>query len=145
MFNANIAKWASREFLVLGERRITYKELQSCVESTAYRMQNQCGIKQGDRVAILGANSPEWVISFFAATHLGAIVAALNGWWTETEIRHALELTDPSLVVGDSRRLARAGSLLDNFQVVDFDQNPLFLKPLKRGQSIRIQMKMTQL
>ncbi|MGB1489779.1 MAG: hypothetical protein ACPG7Y_06470, partial [Acidimicrobiales bacterium] len=30
MFNANIAKWASREFLVLGERRITYKELKSC-------------------------------------------------------------------------------------------------------------------
>ena len=70
---------------------------------------------------------------FFAATHLGAIVAALNGWWTETEIRHALELTDPSLVVGDSRRLARAGSLLDNFQVIDFDQNPLFLKTLKRA------------
>ena len=47
MFNANIAKWASREFLVLGERRITYKELKSCVESTAYRMQNQCGIETG--------------------------------------------------------------------------------------------------
>ena len=82
MFNANIAKWASREFLVLGDRRITYEELKSCVESTAYSMQTQCGIKQGDRVAILGANSPEWVISFFAATHLGAIVSALNGWWT---------------------------------------------------------------
>ena len=133
MFNANITKWASREFLVLGERRITYKELKSCVESTAYRMQNQCGIKQGDRVAILGANSPEWVISFFAATHLGAIVAALNGWWTETEIRHALELTDPSLVVGDSRRLTRAGSLLDNFQVIDFDQNPLFFEASEKG------------
>ena len=46
MFNANIAKWASREFLVLGDRRITYEELKSCVESTAYSMQTQCGIKQ---------------------------------------------------------------------------------------------------
>lgn len=128
MFEANIAKWASREFVVLEQTRITYEEFNSCVESTAFRMQTQCGITKGDRVAILAANSPEWVISFFAATHLGAIVSALNGWWTETEIRHAIELTDPSLIVGDSRRLSRAGSLLKKFQVIDFDQNPLFFQ-----------------
>jgi len=120
MFNANIAKWSSREFLVLEQTRITYEEFRLRVESTAFRMQTQCGINQGDRVAILAANSPEWVISFFAATHLGAIVSALNGWWTETEIRHAIELTDPSLIVGDSRRLARAGLVLGNFEVIDF-------------------------
>ena len=91
MFNANIAKWSSREFLVLEQTRITYEEFRLRVESTAFRMQTQCGINKGDRVAILAANSPEWVISFFAATHLGAIVSALNGWWTETEIRHAIE------------------------------------------------------
>ena len=128
MFNANIAKWSSREFLVLEQTRITYEEFRLRVESTAFRMQTQCGINQGDRVAILAANSPEWVISFFAATHLGAIVSALNGWWTETEIRHAIELTDPSLIVGDSRRLARAGLVLENFEVIDFDQNSLFFE-----------------
>lgn len=128
MFNANIAKWSSREFLVLEQTRITYEEFRLRVESTAFRMQTQCGINKGDRVAILAANSPEWVISFFAATHLGAIVSALNGWWTETEIRHAIELTDPSLIVGDSRRLARAGLVLENFEVIDFDQNSLFFE-----------------
>ena len=77
MFNANIAKWASREFLVLGDRRITYEELKSCVESTAYSMQTQCGIKQGDRVAILGANSPKCVAAKKLITHSGEFAPSI--------------------------------------------------------------------
>jgi len=129
MLKANTAQWLDRECLVLGDNRISYEELQSRVESTAYRFQSTYGINQGDRIAILAANCPEWVISFYAATQIGAIVSALNGWWTETEIRHAIELTDPSVIVGDTRRLARAGSLLKNFPVIDINDSPDFFEP----------------
>jgi len=129
MLKANTSQWSERECLVLGHIRISYRELQDRIESTAYRFQNTYGIKSGDRVAILAANCPEWVISFFAATQIGAIVSALNGWWTETEIGHAIELTDPSVIVGDTRRLARAGFLLKKFPVIDIEENPDFFEP----------------
>jgi len=129
MLKANTSQWAKRECLVLGDNRISYKEMQDRVESTAYRLQSMYGIKKGNRVAILAANCPEWVVSFFAATQIGAIVSALNGWWTETEIGHAIELTDPSVIIGDTRRLARAGSLLNEFPVVDIEDSPDFFEP----------------
>jgi acyl-CoA synthetase (AMP-forming)/AMP-acid ligase II len=59
-------------------------------------------------VAVLAANCPEWAIAFWAVTSLGGVVCAGNGWWTPDEIRHALELTEPKLLIGDARRLERA-------------------------------------
>ena len=52
--------------------------------------------RSGDRAAILAANTPEWIQSFWAITSLGAIAVAMNGWWTEDEIRYGLELTRPA-------------------------------------------------
>ena len=38
--------------------------------------------RKSDRVAIASANRVEYVLSFWAATVLGAVTVALNGWWT---------------------------------------------------------------
>ncbi len=65
------------------------------------------GISPGDRVAILAANRPEWLLTFWATVSLGAVVVACNGWWTRDEIEHALTRTRPSLLVADRRRLDR--------------------------------------
>ena len=129
MLKSNVEKWGERECLILEDTRISYHELLNRIESTSHRFQNTYGIKKGDRVAILAANCPEWVISFFAATQIGAIVSALNGWWTETEITHAIELSDPSLIVGDTRRLERAGPILQRFPIVDINKSPEFFEP----------------
>ena len=56
---------------------------------------------------LLAANSPEWVVSLWAGLRLGAVMAPGNGWWSESEVEHALELTRPSLVIGDPKRLAK--------------------------------------
>ena len=50
------------------------------------RLAERYGIGHGDRAAILAANTPEWIQSFWAITSLGAIAVAMNGWWTEDEI-----------------------------------------------------------
>ncbi len=38
-------------------------------------------IQAEDRVAILGSNSAEWIIRFWAAVYLEAIPVGLNAWW----------------------------------------------------------------
>lgn len=101
------AMHGDKEYLVHEDRRIGYAEHLRIVASTARALQERYGIGRGDRVAILAANSPDWPIFFWATTSLGAIVVALNGWWTADEIAYALDRTQPKLLVGDERLLAR--------------------------------------
>ena len=105
---ANTANFGDREFLVLENQRHTFNDFIAQVASAATALQ-QRGIGHGDRVAIFAANCPEWVVSFFAATSIGAIVSAYNGWWTADEVDYATSLSEPALVIADRPRLERSG------------------------------------
>ncbi len=108
-----------REFLVLGHHRVTYAGHLSHVGSVAAALRDRFGIGPGDRVAILAANSPEWVITFWATVCLGAVAVAMNSLWTQDEIGYALGHSRPSLLVADPPRLERAGSAGHEVAVVD--------------------------
>ena len=101
------AAFGEREYIVHGDRRISYAEHLRHVASTARALRELHGVRAGDRVAILAANCPEWIVTFWASVSLGATVAALNGWWTADEIQHGVQQSDPKLLVGDRKRLAR--------------------------------------
>jgi len=88
-------------------REITYGELPGQVASVAAFLHDVHGVGPGDHVALLGANSAGWILSFWATLSLGAVAVAMNGWWTATEIGHALELTEPEVVLADARRAER--------------------------------------
>jgi acyl-CoA synthetase (AMP-forming)/AMP-acid ligase II len=107
---AGSAAHADREYVVHGDRRISFAEHQRLVASTAQALRELYGVRPGDRVAILAANCPEWIVAFWATTSLGASVAALNGWWTQDEILYGVENSDPRLLIGDRKRLARVAS-----------------------------------
>ena len=108
------AALADKPYIVLDGRRLSYAEHLRQVAAMARVLRDRFGVSKGDRVAILAENHPEWIITFWATVSLGGIVAALNGWWTTDEIRYALELTEPKVLVADRKRLQRlAGSRLD--------------------------------
>jgi len=89
------------------ERRYTFGDHEKLVASAAAALSDRFGVRPGDRVAILAANCPEWIISFWATVSLGAICVGLNGWWTEDEIRYAVGHSKPKLVIADRKRAAR--------------------------------------
>jgi acyl-CoA synthetase (AMP-forming)/AMP-acid ligase II len=124
-----VERYRDRACLVIDDTTITYGELLDRVAATAARLADEYGVSKGDRVAILAANCPEWVIAFYASTSLGAVVAALNGWWTAPEIEHGLAVSDPSLLIGDTKRLARADGLPEGLPVLDLDERPDFFAP----------------
>ncbi|HQV57348.1 MAG TPA: class I adenylate-forming enzyme family protein, partial [Ilumatobacteraceae bacterium] len=64
-------------------------------------------VKRGDRVCIVSANSPDYLLAMWALVSLGAIISSLNGWWTGAEMAYGIELTEPRLILGDARRLTR--------------------------------------
>ncbi len=106
-FVAGTRAHGDAEFLVLDDRRISHTGFVDLVAAEAAALAADHGIGKGDRVAILAANSPDWVIAYFALVCSGAIVCLYNGWWTPDEIRHATELTEPTLILGDEKRLAK--------------------------------------
>ena len=89
------------------ERRISYAQHARLVASVAAVFRDRYGVQPGDRVAILAANCPEWVISFWAAISLGAIAVGLNGWSTGPEIRYFVDDCEPKVLVADRKRVER--------------------------------------
>ncbi len=89
------------------ERRLTFADHERAVASVAAALRDRFGVGRGDRVAILAANCPEWIVTFWAAVSLGAIAVGLNAWWTGAEIAYGLDDARPKVLVVDRRRLAR--------------------------------------
>ena len=62
------------------------------------------GVQRGDRVALLSANNPEWVVAFWACAAASAICVPLNAWWRAEELQFALEDSGSRVLICDERR-----------------------------------------
>lgn len=94
-------------YLVFPDLRLSFREHLQAVSALAATFEREYGIGKGDRVAILGANAPEWALAFWATISLGAIAVAMNGWWVGDEIDYALSHAEPKLLVVDKQRAER--------------------------------------
>ncbi|HVE02988.1 MAG TPA: class I adenylate-forming enzyme family protein [Rhizomicrobium sp.] len=103
--------FAQRDFLIYGEEKITFGEHYARVAALADFLLHK-GIRKGDRVAIGMRNYPEWMIGFWACQAIGAVVVALNAWWTETELSYALDDSGVSALIIDGERLERLAPAL---------------------------------
>jgi long-chain acyl-CoA synthetase len=101
----DFGRWADRDALVAGPRRISFAQHLAGIEVLARELRRR-GVCPGDHVMLLAANSPEWVTAFWAAARIGAVVALGNAWWSAVEIAHAVAEVGPVLVVADERRIA---------------------------------------
>ncbi len=109
------------EYVVFGDRRLTFAEHERAVASVARALREVHGVEPGDRVAILAANCPEWIVAFWATVSLGAIAVGLNGWWTSDEILYGVKDCAPKLLIGDRKRLDRLGGADAGVSVVDIE------------------------
>ena len=98
--NANV------EAVIAGDQRLTFAQLDEISDRLAHGLVAR-GIAKGDRIAIAMRNCPAWIVGYMAALKSGAIATLLNGWWQPDELQHALELTEPKLVLADAPRAKR--------------------------------------
>ncbi len=68
---------------------LTYSQLGALVERFAAALR-KLGVQRGDRVALMLPNSPHFIIAFFAAMRLGAIVVNTNPTYTARELKQQL-------------------------------------------------------
>ena len=100
-------RFGDRRYVVFPERTITYGEMPAAAAAVARTLSQKYGVGKGDRVAIAAANCVEYALTFWATTMLGGITVAMNGWWTGSEMTYALDLTTPTVLLGDRRRIER--------------------------------------
>ena len=106
------AEFADNDYLVYQDERITYAEAHRRVASIANWLQAQ-GVGVGDRVAIAMRNYPEWLLSYWAITSIGAAVVGVNAWWVGPELEYGLNDSAPKVLIADQERLERALEHID--------------------------------
>ena len=103
-----------KDYLVYQDERATYAEAQAYTASIANWLRQQ-GVGQGDRVAIAMRNYPEWMLSYWAITSMGAVAVGMNAWWVPHEMHYGLEDSAPKVLICDRERLQRFEEIRDDF------------------------------
>ena len=103
MFKMFAQLYGPHAFIVTDEEEISYAALDALTDRLAVALVAR-GITKGDRVAIAMRNCPAWIATYMAVLKAGGIATLINGWWQGEELRHAMELTEPKLVVADGAR-----------------------------------------
>jgi long-chain acyl-CoA synthetase len=84
--------------IVLGERRLTYRELDRAARGFATGLR-QRGIAPGDAVAIMVPNVPEFPIAYYGVLYAGCTVVPLNVLLSGPEVAYHLEDSEAKLLV----------------------------------------------
>nr|WP_246087009.1 class I adenylate-forming enzyme family protein [Nocardioides humi] len=92
------ARQGDREALVVGERRVTYAELERDSARIAGGLL-ELGVRRGDVVALFAPNLVEAYVAFYAVTRIGGVFAPLNPRLTARELAHAVERCRPQVLL----------------------------------------------
>ncbi|MBY3219086.1 acyl--CoA ligase [Rhizobium laguerreae] len=99
-------RWKERPFIVQDEVTLTFADFRRAVTAKAAQLR-QDGVTYGDRVFVLGWNSPQWVVNFFACLCAGAVPVLANTWWSREELGVGLQALEPVLTIGDSTTVGK--------------------------------------
>ncbi|TDD86681.1 long-chain fatty acid--CoA ligase [Actinomadura darangshiensis] len=87
-----------KAFLYDGEGTVTYAEFDELTDRVAGGLLAR-GITRGDRIGLLGLNTPQWLAAFFGAARIGAVAVPLNVRYRERELSHMLGQSGARMVI----------------------------------------------
>ena len=95
--------------VVAGTSEVSYADLLALIVALNGRLRHH-GVRPGDRVAILGLNSIEWVAAFLACLDAGAVAAPLSNRLSPYELEAQIALLKPRVVLADDELLESAAA-----------------------------------
>ena len=75
---------------------ITYGEFAKTI-ARYHILFKECGIKQGDKIALLGKNTPSWIQIFFATITYGAVIVPVLNEFNPQDAQHIVNHSDSVL------------------------------------------------
>ena len=98
------ARHGDRQFLIAGERRLSYREVERESARLALGLLAR-GIGKGTRVGMLMPNGPDWVLAWLAAARIGALVIPLSTFSQARELHWLLRHADVDTLFATDRYL----------------------------------------
>ncbi|HMD45765.1 MAG TPA: AMP-binding protein [Acidimicrobiales bacterium] len=92
------ARFADNEAMVLGDRRVSYRQLAEESRAVAKALL-AAGVPKGAKVGLLVGNRPEFVSGAFGAAMVGAVVIPVSTFATAPERHHIMRHSDMTLLV----------------------------------------------
>src|SRR5690348_1354146 len=103
-----VARHAGKEAVVFPAEdvRLAYVDVREEARRLARALLAR-GLAKGERVAVLIANRPEWVVAAFGITMAGGVMVPLNTWFEPPELDFVLRHCDASVLLMQERLLHR--------------------------------------
>lgn len=130
-FDEATDKYRHKIALIFYGKKLSYGELRDHTDRMATAFAD-LGLRRGDKVALYLLNSPQFVISYFAALKIGCTVTAISPNYTSFEIRHQLQNSEAKALVCQDilyDKVEKAGVALHSVIVTNVGE---YLPTLKR-------------
>ncbi len=95
---SSVEKFPRKIAAVYADRSWSYEALDREIRSLAAHLHEDFGVRAGDRVAIAAPNCIEFLVGYWSAIRLGAVVVPINIRMKKEGIGFILEETDPKVI-----------------------------------------------
>lgn len=112
----------------IDEKPVTYNDLYKDVNHLTEFLRNR-GVEHGNKIVILGENSPHWAIAYFAVTTIGAVVVPILPDFHKSEIHHILRHSGSKVIFISERYYYKLDEfdlsesytliLMDDFSIIE--------------------------
>lgn len=99
MFFQYCNKYADKTAFINMDVSISYQELEQQAKSFAAYLQNNLGLKRGDKLAIMVPNSLQYPIALFGGLIAGVTIVNVNPLYTARELKHQLNDSGTTAIV----------------------------------------------
>jgi long-chain acyl-CoA synthetase len=107
MFNETLRKFGNNNaYAFVGEAAKNWKAVDREIKALTAFLE-KIGICPGDKVAILSTNMPNWGITYFAITFMGAVAVPILPDFSSTEVANVLEHSEAKTLFISTSLLAR--------------------------------------
>ena len=97
-FNKTLSCFGTRDaYSFVGEQAITYNQADITIKALMAFLEKN-GISSGDKVAILSSNMPNWGLTYFSITFMGAVAVPILPDFSATEVQNVLEHSEAKII-----------------------------------------------
>ncbi|WP_129779677.1 long-chain fatty acid--CoA ligase [Peristeroidobacter soli] len=84
-------RYPDKAYLIFFEAPLSYSQFKDEAERLAGHLQQDCGVKAGDRVLLVMQNSPQFILAYYGVLRANAVVVPVNPMSVTAELEHYLE------------------------------------------------------
>lgn len=116
LFERTARQHPERVATIFHGAKLRYRQLQEQIDAFASGLR-ACGLKPGDRLALMLPNVPQFIVAFYGALKAGAVVVPTNPLYTQHELEHQLADAEATAIVTVDQLFGRLQAALPYTQM----------------------------